>query len=276
MSVSILVLTYNEEVNLPACLESVRWAHDIHVVDCGSTDRTREIAAGYGAQVYVHPFKDFSTQRNWALRHARFRHEWVLVLDADERTPPDLAEEIYQEVSGQTEVTGFEMRLKLYFLGRWLRFTGQFDKLWFLRLFRHRKVRYEDRRVNAHPLVDGEVRRLRSFLVHEDRKPVSDLLEKYNQYSSLEAEETLRLQRGQAGTGLAARLWGSDSERRRWLKQLHLRLPLRGLRKFLYLVIWRQGWRDGPPGWFFCLLMAAQEFMLSRKLGTLKRNLPAA
>ncbi|MFQ5663083.1 MAG: glycosyltransferase family 2 protein [Terriglobia bacterium] len=275
--VSVLVLTYNEEANLPACLESVRWADDIHVVDSGSRDRTAEIARRSGAQVYVHAFENFSAQHNWALRHVRFRYDWVLALDADERTPPELAEEIRAAVAqAPPAVAGFEMRRAVGFLGRWLTHAGQFNQFWFLRLFRHRATRYEDRSVNEYPLVAGDLRRLHGWLLHENRKPVSDLLEKYNHYSTLEAAETLRLRRGSAPTALAPRWRGGPQERRRWLKHLHLRLPFRGLRKFLYLFLWRQGFRDGVPGLLFCLFMAAQEFMLSRKVGAVKRGLPVS
>ena len=274
-SVSVLVLTYNEEANLPACLASVRWSDDLHVVDSGSADRTQEIAREFGAHVYLHPFKDFSDQRNWALRNVRFAHEWVLVLDADESVPPELAEELQAAVQQAPEgVVGFEMRRKVYFLGRWLKRAGQFDAFWFLRLFRHRQARYEDRRVNEYLLIDGEVQRLRGALVHDDRKPIEFLLRRFNRYATLEAEETLRLLRGGAKTGLDARPTGSAAERRRWLKQLHLRLPLRGTRKLLYLLLWRRGLLDGLAGLLFCSLMAAQEWMLSVKLAALKHDLP--
>ncbi len=274
-SVSVLVLTYNEEANLPACLESVRWSDDLHVVDSGSTDRTQEIAREFGAHVYLHPFKDFSDQRNWALRNARFAYDWVLVVDADESVPADLAQELDAAVRQAPEgVVGFEMRRRVYFLGRWLKRAGQFDAFWFLRLFRHRKARYEDRRVNEYLLIDGEIRRLRGALIHDDRKPIEFLLQRFNRYATLEAEETLRLLRGGAETGLAARLTGTAAERRRWLKQLHLRLPLRGTRKLLYLLLWRRGLLDGGAGVLFSSLMAAQEWMLSVKLAALKQGLP--
>lgn len=277
MSISILVLTYNEEVNLPASLERARWSDDIHVVDSGSTDRTAEIARALGAQVHRHPFENFAAQRNWALRNAAFRHDWVLVLDADERTPPGLAEEICRGVEqAPAGVAGFEMRRKVYFLNQWVPHAGQFPQLWFLRLFRHRTARYEDRSVNEYPLVDGEVRRLQHALIHENRKGVTDLVTKFNRYATLEAEETLRLRRGAAPSDLPARLTGSPAERRRWLKHLSMRLPFRALLKFLYLYVWRRGFLDGVPGFVYCALMAVQEFFVAAKLGARKRRLAAS
>jgi len=270
--VSVLVLTLNEESNLPDCLASAAWSDDVHVVDSGSRDATVEIARRSGAKVYVHPFENFSAQRNWALRHAAFRHEWVLVLDADERIPSDLAEEIERTAAeAPPEVAGFEMRRKVFFMGSWIKYAGQFNHFWFLRLFRHRRTRYEDRAVNEYPLVEGGVRRLQGALLHENRKPVRELISKYRQYAGLEARETLKLLRRQAGTGLQPRWRGTPAERRRWLKHWHLRLPFRGLRKFLYLFFWRGGIVDGIPGLVFCVLMGAQEFMLAGELRALKR-----
>jgi glycosyltransferase involved in cell wall biosynthesis len=272
-AVSVLVLTLNEELHLRDCLESVRWSDDVHVVDSGSTDRTQEIARATGAQVHVHPFENFSAQRNWALRHAPFRHEWVLVLDADERVPADLAAEMADAVArARPEVGGFEMRRRVYFQGCWLRHAGQFQAFWFLRLFRHPQTRYEDRQVNEYPIVEGERGRLHGALLHENRQPVEELLEKFRRYASMEAEETARLLRGGTATGLQARWNGTAEERRRWLKQLHLRLPFRGTRKLLYLLLWRGGLLDGPAGWSYCWLMAQQEYMISSYLRARRRG----
>lgn len=271
--VSVLVLTYNEELNLPGCLGSVRWSDDVHVVDSGSTDATQEIARRFGARLYLHPFEHFSAQRNWALRHAAFRHDWVLMLDADERTPPELPAEMQRAVvHAPPAVAGFEMRRKVFFQGRWISHAGQFDHFWFLRLFRHGATRYEDRSVNEYPLVEGGVRHLQGALVHENRKPVGEMVAKFRRYAALEAREALKLLRHQADTGLPARWRGTPAERRRWLKHLHLRLPLRGLRKFLYLFAWRLGFLDGIPGIVYCALMGYQEFVLARELRALRRG----
>lgn len=275
MSISVLVLTYNEETNLRGCLESVLWSGDIHVVDSGSTDATVAIARELGAHVHVHPFEHFSAQRNWALDNVPLRYEWLLVIDADERASPELATEIQAAVrTAAPDVSGFLLPLRLLFLGRWIPHASQYREVWFLRLFRHRTVRYEDRLVNAHPILRGDYRTLKSPLIHDNRKGITDLVAKFNRYASLEAEETLRLRRGDAATGLPARLGGSALERRRWLKHLHMRLPFRSLSKFLYLYVWRRGFLDGAPGFFYCALMGLQEFFVVAKVGASKRHLP--
>lgn len=273
--ISVLVLTYNEEANLRGCLESVRWSDDIHVVDSGSTDGTAIIARQCGAQVHVHPFEHFAAQRNWALENVPFGHEWVLVLDADERTPPDLAEEMVQAVAqSPAGVAGFELRRAVHFLGRPIKNAGQFEHFWFLRLFRHRAARYEDRSVNEYPLVGGEIRKLQGALIHENRKDVTELVAKFNRYATLEAEETLRLQRGAAPTDLPARPLGTAAERRRWWKHLSMRLPWRAFLKFFYLYIWRRGFLDGAPGFFYCALLSSIECLIALKVGAQRRRLP--
>ena len=273
-NVSILILTYNEEANLPACLESVRWSDDIHVVDSSSTDCTLELARAAGAHLYTHPFENFSRQRNWALANARFRHQWVLSLDADEVVPPELAEEIERATAAApADVNGYAMRWKVLFLGRWLQHVSQYNSFWFLRLYRHRAARYEDRQVNAYALVEGKTGRLENLLVHDNRKGLTDLVEKFNRYAALEAEETLRLRGGRNETGLPARLAGAEAERRRRWKQLYMRLPFRAPIKFFYLFIVCRGFLDGLPGVFYAALMAGQEFLIAANVATRKRGL---
>ncbi len=274
-NVSILILTYNEEANLPACLESVRWSDDIHVVDSGSTDHTLEVARAAGAHLYSHPFENFSRQRNWALANARLRHQWVLSLDADEVVPPELAEEIERAIAAApADINGYAMRWKVMFLGRWLRHVSQYNSFWFLRLYRHRAARYEDRQVNAYALVEGKTGRLENLLVHDNRKGLTDLVEKFNRYAALEAEETLRLRGGRNETGLPTRLGSSEAERRRRWKQLYMRLPFRAPIKFFYLFVVCRGFLDGLPGFFYAALMAGQEFLIAAHVATRKRGLP--
>ena len=274
-SVSILVLVLNEEIHLPACLQSVEWSDDVHVVDSGSSDRTVEWARTMGARVHVHQFENFSRQRNWALDNVPFRHEWLLVLDADEVVPPELAEEIERVVSGGPPgVHGFRLRREVHFLGRPIRHAGQFSSFWFLRIFRRGSVRYEDRRVNAHPLTEGETATLQNHLLHNNRKGVMDLMEKFARYALLEAEEFVESQEEEKGRAVETRRTGSPEERRRRLKRLAARLPNRGLLKFVYLYVYRRGFLDGGPGFFYSALMAAQEFLSASAVGCLRRGLP--
>ena len=147
MTCSVLILTKNEEQDLPACLASVAWSDDVHILDSLSTDRTQEIARGAGAQVTLRPFDDYSQQRNFGLHHLPYRHPWLLILDADERVPAALASEIAQAVASvPASVVGFRIRRRDFFLGRWLKHVQASP--FYIRLVRPGQVEYTPRIVN--------------------------------------------------------------------------------------------------------------------------------
>ena len=155
-AVSVLVLTRNEEANIAECLESLRWAAEVLVVDSMSTDRTVEIAEALGAKVCPHAFAGYADQRNWALQNLPFAHDWVLMIDADERIPGALADEIREVLSRSSDAySGFYISRRLFFMGRWLRHGGLYPT-WLLRLFKRRVARVEERPVNEHVIVNGD------------------------------------------------------------------------------------------------------------------------
>src|SRR5262245_21138154 len=120
MSVSILILTLNEETNLPACLESVKWSDDIVVLDSFSTDRTTTIATSVGARVVQRQFDNWAAHQNWALEHIPFKHEWVFYLDADEQMTDELRQEILDIASNSTDTAvAYHCGRKNFFMGRW-------------------------------------------------------------------------------------------------------------------------------------------------------------
>jgi glycosyltransferase involved in cell wall biosynthesis len=133
---SVLVPTLDEEVNLPECLASLAWADQVIVVDSFSHDRTIAIAREFGAHVVQHEFENYSRQKNWALETLPFRHEWVLIVDADERVTPELRAEI-EAVLAAPEWAGYYVNRRFIFLGTWIRHAGWYPS-WNLRLFRHR------------------------------------------------------------------------------------------------------------------------------------------
>ena len=136
-ALTVVVLTYNEEANLPACIASLRGLKcELHVVDSGSTDRTLDIARAGGASVTSHPFENYAMQRNWAQRELPIRSEWVLHLDADERLTPELVDEIDRVLANPpVNVNGFLLRKRTVFMGRWIKHGGQYPA-YHLRLFR--------------------------------------------------------------------------------------------------------------------------------------------
>jgi len=156
VNLSVLVTTYNQESNIGRCLDSVAgWASDIWVLDSFSTDRTLEIVRCTPVQVRQRPFDDFAANKNWALDYLPWRHEWILILDADETAPAALREEVDRllEKDG-AGYAGFYVNRRVYFLGRWLRHCGWYPN-WNLRLFRRKFGRYENRKVHEHLLVQG-------------------------------------------------------------------------------------------------------------------------
>src|SRR4051812_46838368 len=155
MNISVVILTLDEEVNLRACLESVRWSDDVVVLDSGSTDATVQIARELGARVEQRPFDDYARQRSHALG-LEYRNEWLLMLDADERVPAELADEMLVAVGAvPAEVTLMRMRRKDHLFGRWIRGSSGYPT-WFGRLMRRGRVRVE-RAINEEYLTDGRV-----------------------------------------------------------------------------------------------------------------------
>ena len=255
--VSVLILTYNEQENIAACLESVRWAAEVLVVDSLSTDRTAEIARSLNAQVYTHPFEGYSKQRNWALDNLPFAHDWILVLDADELAPPALAREIAgvaaQPVPG---CVGFYVDRQLFFLGRQLRHGG-LSPSWILRLFKRGHGRLESHPMNEHLLLDGKAEYLKEPLYHKDNRPVSEWIAKHNRYSDIQADEYLIETTACFPGSMPPRLFGPQEQRKRWIRlRVWNRLPLlsRGFLLFFRNYFLKAGFLDGKAGFVYHIL----------------------
>ncbi len=174
-AVSVLILTLNEEGNLAECIDSCGWSDDIVIFDSMSQDRTVEIARAKGARVFERRFDNYAAQRNAALTTVSYQHEWVLMVDADERVPPDLVAEMQTAVAAVgDEVAMFRMRRKDYFLGKWLRRSSGYPS-WFGRLVRLGRVRVE-REVNEEYIAQGRVEHLRSTSASLSFQPRNRLL----------------------------------------------------------------------------------------------------
>ena len=158
LSLSIVIITKNEESNLARTLQSVTWADEIVIVDSGSTDRTCEIAESFHAKFFVEEWKGFAAQKNSALQKAT--GDWVLSLDADEEVEPALADEIRQTLSANPSASGFWIPRKNFFLGRWIRHGGFYPDPK-LRLFRRGAGKFEDRLVHEDIKISGPTAKLR-------------------------------------------------------------------------------------------------------------------
>jgi glycosyltransferase involved in cell wall biosynthesis len=278
LPISVIVPVLNEEPNIAACLESVRFADEVFVVDSGSTDRTVAIAESMGAKVVQFHFRPGGhRKKNWALENLPFRNEWVLLLDADERVTPELEREIRQEFEQGPRFDGYYLNRKLIFMGRWLRFGGNYPS-WNLRLFRHKLGRYEkldtedlesagDVEVHEHVVLQGKAGYLREPMLHLDYKDLSRWIARHNNYSTWDAKVRLNLLRGKdLSRSIPARFFGSPVERKRWLKKLWIRLPCRPFLRFFYMYVIRLGFLDGKPGFIYAVLKGIQEFHINAKM----------
>jgi glycosyltransferase involved in cell wall biosynthesis len=183
-----VILTKNEEENLPRCLRSLQFVGQIFVIDDESTDKTVEIAREAGAQVFSRKLDDFSSQRNFGLK--KVKTEWVLMIDADEEVTSGLAREIKKAVK-KKEFSGFSFRRKNFIFGRWIRHSGWYPD-WQLHLFRTKAGRYVEK-VHEQSEVKGKVGQLKNHLLHHNYESISHFLhpDQFDQYANLEAKQLI-------------------------------------------------------------------------------------
>ncbi|HUG73102.1 MAG TPA: glycosyltransferase family 2 protein [Steroidobacteraceae bacterium] len=262
--ISVLILTRNEEQDLPACLASLFWCDDIHLYDSCSTDRTVEIAAAAGARITSREFDNWAAHQNWGLRNIRFRHPWVFYIDADERVTPQLREAMLAAVLSPGNQIAFRVQRRDYFMDTWLKHVQ--TSPFYIRLFRPEYIRYE-RLVNPVTLVDGPVGEVSGLLDHHPfSKGISHWVARHNSYSSLEAEQIRLNRRNQAPLSLRKALFGGDfNERRYHQKELFYQLPARPLVKFLLLYLGKRGFLDGRAGLTYALLQSIYEYLIVLK-----------
>ena len=277
--VDVMILTYNEEANLPHALRSVvPWANRVFVVDSGSTDRTRDIAREMGAEVVEHAWEGYARQKNWAIDHLPFGSPWVFILDADEAITPELRDEISRLCSRppeQVPQSGFYVNRYLVFMGKRIRHCGYFPS-WNLRLFKRGAARYEDRPVHEHMVLKGQDGALKGLMSHEDRRGLEYYIAKHNRYSTLEAETIFYAhddQPGGADGTVRPRLFGNAVERRRFVRAwVYRKLPARWLGRFVWMYFMNLGFLDGAAGLRFCLLISSHELYTTLKLRELQQR----
>lgn len=202
LTLSVALITKNEEANLERTLGSVRWADEIVIVDSGSTDGTAAIAREFGARFLVEEWKGFGAQKNAAM--AQCTSDWVLALDADEEASPQLATEIRALLGGRPECDAYFLPRRNFFLGRWIRHGGYYPDPK-LRLFRRGAAEWEERAVHETMRCAGRVGRLRGDLLHHAYPTLDGYIEHMNRYSALGAEQAVA--RGKTSRGLGAFLW---------------------------------------------------------------------
>jgi glycosyltransferase involved in cell wall biosynthesis len=281
---SVIVLTYNEEIHLERLLKNIAdFADEIFIVDSFSTDKTLEIAKQYGAKISQHPFANQAEQFNWALDNLEIKNDWILRLDADEYLTEELKNEISEvlfnmrtsdvqnidvnvRTSDVPKINGYYIKRRVYFMGRWIKHGGYYPT-WFLRIWRKGAGRMEMRQVDEHVvLLRGRAERLKNDFVDDNKKCLELWTARQNNYSSREAMQVLNP--AKAGEAKVERLGGPVASRRR-LKKFYLKLPLfwRSLVYFIYRYFFRLGFLDGKEGLIFHFLQGFwYRFLVDAKL----------
>jgi glycosyltransferase involved in cell wall biosynthesis len=276
LPVTVIVAARNEARNLPRCLESLRSAAEVYVIDSQSSDETVEIARAYGAKVVQFHYRGgWPKKRQWALDTLPLACNWVFLVDADEALTPELEEEIRRAIQNPA-CNGYHVSLRMHFLGRELRHSGA--SFYKLSLFRRGTGHFEcrlkdqdnsmcDMEVHEHVVVEGKTEKLKNPLQHHNVDSLSRYILKHDQYSNWEARVWLK---GETNSELAASPFGTQAQRRRWLKKRFFRIPGSPVLYFLYKYVFRLGFLDGVPGLIYCGLQGVQFFHVKAKIHELR------
>lgn len=276
--ISVLILTRNEQQDLPGCLSSVSWSDDIHVLDSFSTDNTVEIARAAGAQLHQRAFDNWAAHQNWALANIPFRHPWVFYLDADERVSPELQHSLEKAAANPCHHVAFRVQRRDFLNGTWLRHVQASP--FYMRLFQPAHLRYE-RLVNPISIADGPVASVTGYLDHYPfSKGYTHWITRHNSYSTLEARQIIANRETHANTGglfhhLRAVLSAKDFHERRFhQKEVFYRLPGRPFIKFLLLYVLKRGFLDRSAGLTYATLQSIYEYFIVLKTRELERGNP--
>ncbi len=273
LPVSVIIPVRNEGRNLRRCLESLRGAGEVYVIDSQSTDHSAEIARTCGSQVIQFYYRGgWPKKRQWALDMLPLQYQWVLLMDADEALTPALANEIKEAIRNPT-IDGYYIGLDMFFLGRRLRHCGA--SFYKLSLFRHGRGGFEcraqhqdgsmcDMEVHEHVMVKGPTQKLKERLVHRNVESLSRYIQKHNEYSNWEAQ--VWRESGDDGTALPARLFGSQAGRRRWIRKKFFAAPGSPFLFTFYKYVLCLGFLDGVPGLIYCGLQGIQFFQIKAKM----------
>ena len=277
LPVSVIIPARNEAHNLPRCLESLKDAGEVYLIDSGSSDDTVRIAESYGAKVVQFHYRGgWPKKRQWAMDTLPLAYDWILLLDADEVLTAALAAEIRSAIQDPS-YNGYQIALEMHFLGRQLRHSGA--SFWKLSLFRKGLGRYEcrlqdqnasmaDMEVHEHVIVNGATRQLNNPLVHHNVESLSRYIQKHNEYSNWEARVWLDGNKGE--DEIQPSLWGTQAQRRRWLKRHFLEVPGSPVLYFLYKYLASFGFLDGVPGLIYCAFQGVQFFHVKAKVYELR------
>jgi glycosyltransferase involved in cell wall biosynthesis len=273
---SIYILTHNEELDIAACIESALLSDDVIVIDSCSSDHTVEIASRYPVRVIQHAFESHGKQRTWMLESVPPKHGWVYILEADERMTPELFQECLQAIQSQQEPNqqepltqryiGYYVAERVMFMGRWIRHCTQYPR-YQMRLFQHGQVWFTDYGHTEREVCNGKTSHLKATYPHYTcGKGFSRWIDKHNRYSTDEALETIKQLESGAVNWWALLFGRTEIERRRALKDLSLRMPLRPMVRFFYMYFGLGGCWDGRAGLTWCILQMFYEYLILLKV----------
>lgn len=278
--VSVLIIVKNEELNIRQCLESVKWAEQVIIVDSQSTDKTIEIAKAYTNDVYQFIWDGKSYKKQWSLDHVKLSHDWILMIDADERVTEEFKNEVESIViDHNSTIAGYIVRYDNLFLGRFLKFGDPMRKII---LFRKSKSYYESFKVadresiksmkfeTGHelPIIEGKINFAQKRMLHADQRPLYDYFDRHNRYSTWEAE--MLFMKSYLKDRIESNPTESPVRSRRILKNIFLRLPFKPFIYFFYAYIFRLGFLDGYPGLCFNVCKSIYAYQIVLKLHELK------
>jgi glycosyltransferase involved in cell wall biosynthesis len=277
--VSVIVPVRNEAHNLSRCLESLRGMGEVYVIDSQSSDETAEIARSFGAKVaQFHYSGGWPKKRQWAMDTLPLAHDWIFLIDADEALTPELWEEIRLAIRNPA-LDGYYVALRMFFLGKVLRHgDAGFYKL---SLFRRGKGRFEcrlqdqdasmgDMEVHEHIVVEGRTSKLNNPLLHHNVESLERYIQKHNEYSNWDARVWLRDETGL--DEIPPSLFGTQAQRRRWLRKKLFGVPGSPVMYFIYKYIVRMGFLDGVPGLIYCGFQGVQFFHIKSKIYELRKG----
>ncbi len=245
--ITAIVTTLNEERNIGDCLQSLAWADEILLVDAGSGDRTLEIAGKFKARVLEHEYENAAAQKNWALTQAK--HDWVLIVDADERLSAGLQDRLKAILAGEMRHCGYYVRRQNYFFGKRIRHCG-WQRDYVLRLFDRRRGQYEKKRVHAGVVVEGKAGTIEEMLLHYTYRDFGEYFERFDRYTTWAAQDLF------------------DEGKRAGFFNLFVRPVIRFCKQyFLHL-----GLLDGRAGLVLCMLSSYSVFTKYARLWQMRRS----
>ena len=286
LDLSVIILTYNEEIHIRRCLENVKqFASKVYVVDCFSIDRTAQIAKELGAEVIEHEWPgNQAEQFNWALDNLPITTEWILRLDADEYLLPGLIEELLEKLPVMPEsVSALSLSLARAFCGKILH-HGIVNNIRIIRIFRKGKARYEKRLMDEHlSVLSGETIDMKNQFVDDNRMPIGLFIDKHNGYATREAALLLDAEYHLTNMDSLPQDYGREVEKKRTQKARYARMPLfwRAFGYFVYRYIIKLGFLDGKEGflwdflqgWWYRTLVDAKVYEIKKACGDDKEKM---